>query len=106
MTRNLGDEFQMLKYKIIPVTAYEQNCTLIWCSKTNNAALIDPGGDVDKLLKEVESAGVKLQKILLTHGHMDHVGGTAELVKRLNLEIEGPIKKICFGFRRSSSKLR
>ena len=80
----------MLKYKIIPVTHYQQNCTLIWCDKSNKAALIDPGGDVKKLLAVVESQGVELEKIILTHGHMDHVGATAELIERLNLPVEGP----------------
>ena len=80
----------MLKYKIIPVTHYQQNCTLIWCDKSNKAALIDPGGDVEKLLAAVESQGVELEKIILTHGHMDHVGGTAELIEHLSLPVEGP----------------
>ena len=80
----------MMRYKIIPVTPFEQNCTLIWCERTQQAALIDPGGEVDKLLREVDKAGVQLQKILLTHGHLDHVGGTAELIKRMGVPVEGP----------------
>lgn len=86
----------MLRYKIIPVTHYQQNCSLVWCDKTNKAALVDPGGDVDKLLAEVDSLELKLEKIILTHGHLDHVGGTAELVERLQLPIEGPHEEDMF----------
>ncbi len=79
-----------MRFEIIPVTPYQQNCSLIWCEKTGNAALIDPGGDVDQLLAAVEQAGVKLEKLLLTHAHLDHVGGTLELVRKLKLPIIGP----------------
>ena len=63
-----------LKAAIIPVTAFEQNCTLLWCSETNKAAFVDPGGDLDKLRAAARQAGVDVEKILLTHGHMDHCG--------------------------------
>ncbi len=80
----------MLQYQIIPVTHYQQNCTLLWCDETGDAALVDPGGDTARLLAVVADKGVKLRKILLTHGHMDHIGGTAELVAQLQLPVIGP----------------
>lgn len=80
----------MLHCKIIPVTHYQQNCSLIWCDQTKEAALIDPGGDVQRLKAQIEQAQVKLTKILLTHGHLDHVGGTAELLAEFDVPVEGP----------------
>ena len=79
-----------MKFLIIPVTAYQQNCTLLWDDTTLEGALIDPGGDVEKILAAVDREGVTLTKILLTHGHLDHVGGTAELAKQFGVPIEGP----------------
>lgn len=79
-----------LQYQIIPVTPFMQNCSLIWCDQTLEAAVVDPGGDVPRIEAAVAKAGVKLMKILLTHGHLDHVGGTAELAARHALPIEGP----------------
>ncbi len=79
-----------MRYTIIPVTAYQQNCTLLVCEHSHKAALVDPGGDLDVLLAEVEKQGVELEAILLTHGHMDHIGGVAELSTQLNLPIIGP----------------
>ena len=80
----------MLQYQIIPVTHYQQNCTLLWCDETGDAALVDPGGDTACILAAVAATGVRLRKILLTHGHMDHIGGTAELVAQLQLPVIGP----------------
>jgi len=82
----------MMQYKIIPVTAFQQNCTLFWCDETKEAAIVDPGGDVNKILAEVEKHGVTLTKILLTHAHLDHAGASAELSEKLSLTIEGPHK--------------
>jgi len=79
-----------MKYQIIPVTPFEQNCSLLWCEKTQRAALVDPGGDVSRILRTVEAKGVTLEKILVTHGHVDHAGAVAELANRLSLPIEGP----------------
>jgi hydroxyacylglutathione hydrolase len=75
---------------IIPVTLFEQNCTLIWCTATKQAVVIDPGGDVPKILRAIEQSDVKVEKIWLTHGHIDHVGGAAELRDELKVPIEGP----------------
>ena len=79
-----------MRVAILPVTAFQQNCTLVWCTKTMRAALIDPGGDLPKLKLAVEKAGVTLEKILVTHGHMDHCGQAGMLAKELGLKIEGP----------------
>lgn len=86
----------MLQYKIIPVTPFQQNCTLLWCDQTGAAALVDPGGDVHLLEAALASCGVKLDKILLTHGHLDHVGGTAQLLKKYALPVEGPHREDAF----------
>lgn len=79
-----------LKFIIIPVTSYQQNCTLLICKKTNKAAIVDPGGDIKTILEKVKSEGAILESILVTHGHLDHVGGVAELAKELSLPINGP----------------
>ncbi len=79
-----------MKYKVIPVTPFEQNCTLIWCEKTERAAVVDPGGDLDRILGFVGELGLTLEKILVTHAHIDHAGGVGELSQRLGLPIEGP----------------
>lgn len=80
----------MLHYQTIPVTAFAQNCSLLWCDQTFEAALIDPGGDVDRLLQAVETQGVKLVALWLTHAHIDHAGAAGELAERLGLPIVGP----------------
>jgi len=79
-----------LHVTIIPVTAFEQNCTLLRCEKTGRAAVIDPGGDIDAILAEAKTGGAKIERILLTHAHIDHAGATAELAARLGVPIEGP----------------
>lgn len=79
-----------LRAAMIPVTAFQQNCSLVWCSKTMKGALVDPGGDLDKIRDAVLRAGVELEKILLTHGHADHCGQAGMLAKELGLPIEGP----------------
>ncbi|TAA47583.1 MBL fold metallo-hydrolase [Corallincola spongiicola] len=79
-----------LKYKTIPVTQFAQNCTLLWCTDTMQAALIDPGGDVHRLLEAVKNEHLTLSKVLLTHAHIDHIGGTATLTQTSGLPIEGP----------------
>jgi len=79
-----------IEYDIIPVTPFQQNCSLLWCTETRQAAIVDPGGDIDRIIEAVEHSGVTPQKILLTHGHIDHVGGTAEIASRLRIPVEGP----------------
>jgi hydroxyacylglutathione hydrolase len=78
------------KARIIPVTPFQQNCTLLWCEATRRAVVIDPGGDVPDIAQAIAQAGVTVDKIWITHGHVDHVGGAAELKARLNVPIEGP----------------
>lgn len=79
-----------MRYAIVPVTPFQQNSTLFWCEKTMEAAVIDPGGEVDRILAVVQKEGLSLVKILVTHGHIDHVGAVAEIAERLQLPIEGP----------------
>ena len=75
---------------IIPVTPFQQNCTLLWCEKTKKAAVVDPGGDLDNIREAIAQSGVTVEKIILTHGHIDHAGGAAELREDLGVSIEGP----------------
>ena len=79
-----------MKVTVIPVTPFQQNCSLLVCKQTNKAALVDPGGDVESILDAVKEQGVELEKILITHGHIDHCGGTAQLAQELGLPVEGP----------------
>ncbi|MFC0240206.1 MBL fold metallo-hydrolase [Rhodopseudomonas telluris] len=75
---------------IIPVTPFQQNCTLLWCEATRKAVVIDPGGDVPEILAAIEKVGVSVEAIWLTHGHIDHVGGAADLRDALKVQIIGP----------------
>jgi len=80
----------LLRATVVPVTAFAQNCSVVWCDRTGAGAVIDPGGDLEKVLEAVRESGMRLEKILLTHAHIDHAGGTAELARSLKLPIEGP----------------
>lgn len=79
-----------MKAGIIPVTPLQQNCSLIWCTRTMRGALVDPGGDRDKLKATVARSGVTLEKLLITHGHLDHCGQAGMLADELGVPIEGP----------------
>jgi hydroxyacylglutathione hydrolase len=81
---------QPLKVTLIPVTPFAQNCSIVACTATNRAAIVDPGGDVPRIREAIDQLKVSPEKILLTHGHLDHAGGAAELAETLNLPIEGP----------------
>ena len=83
-------EILPIKAVIAPVTPLQQNCTIVWCVKTMKAAVIDPGGEVERLLGAIENQGLTLEKIWITHGHMDHAGGTAALKDATGVPIEGP----------------
>lgn len=86
----------MLHYEIIPVTQFQQNCSLIWCDETMEAAVVDPGGDIELIMDAVQRHQVELKKILLTHAHIDHAGATAEMSTTYHLPIEGPHKEDLF----------
>jgi hydroxyacylglutathione hydrolase len=79
-----------MKAAIVPVTPLQQNCTLLWCTETNKGAFVDPGGDLPRLKAAAEQAGVEIEKILITHGHIDHCGEAGTLAKELGVPIEGP----------------
>lgn len=79
-----------LKAAIIPVTPLQQNCTLLWCTATMRGAFVDPGGDLPKLRAAMTQAGVTIEKILLTHGHIDHCGSAGIYAEELGVPIEGP----------------
>lgn len=79
-----------MKFAIIPVTPFQQNCSLIWCEETMLAAVIDPGGDMDCIEQLIKQERVTLEKILVTHGHMDHAGAVADMADKYQIPIEGP----------------
>jgi hydroxyacylglutathione hydrolase len=75
---------------IVPVTPFQQNCTLLWEEDTGTGVVIDPGGDLDRVRAAIAQEGLNVERILLTHGHIDHAGGAAELGQELGVPIEGP----------------
>lgn len=79
-----------LAVTVVPVTPYQQNCTVVKCESTGRAAIVDPGGDVERILAAVEKMGATVEKILLTHGHMDHCAASDVLRQQLQVPIEGP----------------
>ncbi len=81
-----------LKAAIVRVTPFEQNCTLIWNEASKRGAVVDPGGDLDRIFRGIDEAEIEIEKILLTHGHIDHAGAAAELRQELGVKIEGPHK--------------
>ena len=81
-----------MKFAVLPVTAFEQNCTLFWCEETMMGAIIDPGGDADRVLQMVAQFNVTLEKVLVTHGHMDHAGAVSAIASKLSIPVEGPHK--------------
>jgi len=89
MSRRMTD-IQPLKAAIVPVTPLQQNSTLIWCTKTMRGAFTDPGGDLERLKAAAEQMGVTVEKLLITHGHLDHCGQAKILADDLGVPIEGP----------------
>lgn len=75
---------------IIPVTPFQQNCSLVFDEESKTGAIVDPGGDVPRIIEAIGKSGIKIEKILLTHGHIDHAGGAAALKEALKVPIEGP----------------
>lgn len=85
-----------MKLAIVPVTPFQQNCSIIVCTATNRAAFVDPGGEVDRLFDTLAKTGATLEKVLITHGHIDHCGGVAEVAQRAGVPIEGPHREDSF----------
>lgn len=85
-----------MKYRILPVTTFAQNCTLLWDEATRQAAVVDPGGDLDVIQTAAAQQGVTIAKILLTHGHIDHAGAASELARRCAVAIDGPQREDAF----------
>jgi glyoxylase-like metal-dependent hydrolase (beta-lactamase superfamily II) len=79
-----------MKYAILPVTAFEQNCSFILCEDSGKLAIVDPGGDISRIEQAIAELGGTPEKILVTHAHIDHAGAVAELAERLGVPIEGP----------------
>jgi hydroxyacylglutathione hydrolase len=90
------DMDQPLKAVIVPVTPFAQNCSVVWCTVTSEGAVIDPGGDLDRIHSVIAKQGIRIAKILVTHGHTDHAGGVAELARDFGVPIEGPHKDDLF----------
>jgi len=85
-----------IKAAILPVTPYQQNCSLVWCTRTRKGAVIDPGGDLDRLKEAMRVEGITLEKVLLTHGHLDHASGATKLAREFGVPIEGPHRDDAF----------
>lgn len=83
-------------YRIIPVTAFAQNCTLLWCETSRDAVIIDPGGEPERIVEAITASDVRPTQILLTHGHIDHVGGALALSRKLALPVVGPQRDDAF----------
>ncbi len=79
-----------MRVVITPVTPFQQNCSLLWCERTRRGAVVDPGGDTARVLAAAEREGVTIEKLLITHAHIDHAGATATLARELGVPIEGP----------------
>ncbi|MFO1273599.1 MAG: MBL fold metallo-hydrolase [Rubrivivax sp.] len=80
----------MLRYRTLPVTPFQQNCSIVWCDETMEGAVVDPGGELPRIEATAAQLGVTLKQILLTHAHIDHAAGTAALARRLGLPVIGP----------------
>jgi glyoxylase-like metal-dependent hydrolase (beta-lactamase superfamily II) len=91
---------------LVPVTPFQQNCTILWCEASKRAVVIDPGGDLASIERAIAQAGVAVDKIWLTHGHVDHVGGAADLKARLKVSIEGPHRDDLFLLQRVAESAR
>jgi hydroxyacylglutathione hydrolase len=93
MTHSPAPNSPAMRVQILPVTAYQQNCSLIWCTATMRGAFCDPGGDLDRLKAAALHHNVTIEKIIVTHGHMDHCGLAGELAKHYSVPLEGPHKE-------------
>lgn len=95
-----------MKVQIVPVTAFQQNCSIIKCEETNRLAIVDPGGDVSRINEAVSSMGGQVEKILITHAHIDHAGATKEVADYYEVPIEGPHKEDQFWIDKLSDQSR
>jgi hydroxyacylglutathione hydrolase len=89
----MREDMTQFRVAIVPVTPFQQNCAIVFDDATKKGAVVDPGGDVPLILEGIKNIGVKIEKILITHGHIDHAGGAAELREKLGVPIEGPNKE-------------
>ena len=96
MAANPPRSESVMDFRILPVTPFQQNCTLLWCTATRRAVIIDPGGEAPRILRLIADLKLEPERILLTHGHLDHVGATAELVEHLHLPVWGPHRDDAF----------
>jgi glyoxylase-like metal-dependent hydrolase (beta-lactamase superfamily II) len=80
----------MLRYQTVPVTPFQQNCSIVWCDETMEGAVIDPGGELPRIVAAAKRLGVDIKQILLTHAHIDHAGGAAALAREREVPIVGP----------------
>lgn len=95
-----------VKVGIVPVTPFQQNCSIVRCGATGKAAIVDPGGDLEDILSALAEMEATPEKILVTHGHLDHAGGVAELAERLGLPVEGPHREDAFLLETMASQAR
>ena len=79
-----------LEVTVVPVTPFQQNCSILRCTQSGRAAVVDPGGDLDRVLAAADRAGAEVERILVTHGHLDHASAVADLAERLGVPVEGP----------------
>ena len=91
---------------MIPVTPFQQNCSLLWCTETMRGAVTDPGGDLELIESAIAEQAVTVEKILITHGHLDHAGGTKDLAERLQVPVEGPHEADIFWIGRMEEQSR
>lgn len=89
-----------MKLAVVPVTAFQQNCSIFWDEESRVGAVVDPGGDLERLMQVVGENDIRLEKILITHGHLDHAGGTADLAQELGIPVEGPHRDDIFWIER------
>lgn len=89
-----------LQYAIVPVTPYQQNCSIVRCARSGKAAIVDPGGEAERILRQAETMGALVEKVILTHAHVDHCSGADALRQRLGIPIEGPHRGDAFWLQR------
>lgn len=85
-----ADDMPPIQVMVIVVSAFQQNCSLVWDPSTMRGTVVDPGGDIDRIQAAIAKQGVTVDNIVLTHGHIDHVGGAADLAEALGVKVEGP----------------